>query len=134
MANKFPKTSSDFINSPGGGTGALFLAVILGPVRLICKSFRFKKNKEQGMKIGNFIICSPTERRSRKRVHAVLNDVNATPKEKCLFLNNELDRAMNSIFVSEKWIDEIFNYTTVIMQKNGLTIADFIQNGGKSNE
>jgi hypothetical protein len=84
-----------------------------------------QRQESNGMKMGKFVICSPAERRSRKRVKAFLENVNTTPKAKCSFLNSELGRAMNSAFVSEKWTDEIFDTITAIMNENNLTPKDF---------
>lgn len=67
----------------------------------------------------------PVEKKSRERVRTALDDASLSVKDKCLFLNNELGRVMDSVFVSREWKDEIFNTTSVIMKENGLTIADF---------
>lgn len=65
------------------------------------------------------------ERLSRERVQAALNDPSTPPKDKCLFLNNELELVMDSIFVSREWKDALHEQATAIMKENGLTLADF---------
>lgn len=67
----------------------------------------------------------PAEKKSRERVQTALNDATMTPRDKCLFLNNEIGLVMDSLFVSREWKDELFDLITVIMQENELTLADF---------
>ena len=67
----------------------------------------------------------PAEKRSRERVQTVLNDETATPREKCLFINKEIEIVMDSLFVSREWKDSLFDLATAIMKENNLTVADF---------
>ena len=75
--------------------------------------------------MANKILYLPSEKQSRQRVQAVLNDDTITPKEKCLFLNDELGRVLFSVWISREWKDSISNQIETIMCENNLTIADF---------
>lgn len=65
------------------------------------------------------------EKESRKRVREAMANASLSVKEKCLFLNDELGRVMDSIFVSREWKDEISGKADALMKQNGLTMADF---------
>lgn len=64
-------------------------------------------------------------KKSRHRVRAVLDYTTVSPKEKCLFLNDEIGRVMDSIFVSREWKDALYDLATATMKENNLTIFDF---------
>ena len=67
----------------------------------------------------------PSEKESRKRVQEALANASMSVKEKCLFLDDELGRVMDSIFISREWKDEISDMAGDLMKQTGLTMADF---------
>lgn len=80
-------------------------------------------NALQRKKTGKFPY--PSEKKSRKRVQKTMSDPSLSAKEKCLFLDDELGRVMDSIFVSREWKDKISDMAGDLMKQNGLTYADF---------